>query len=141
LAEETEASLWQERVLAGLGTIFAFLAVLLTAIGLYGLLSGSVTRRRREIGIRMALGARAAQVARLVLSQAGRLVIAGIVLGGAAFLAGARWMQHLVYGVEPADPRWLLASIILIGVVGLIAAGLPARKAVRIDPAMSLRDE
>lgn len=126
---------------AGMAGAFALLALALTAVGLYGLLTFLVARRRREIGIRIALGARPRQVAAQVTRQGMALVGAGIALGLAAALAWGRLMAGLLYGVRPGDPAALAAAAGLLAVVALGACTLPALRAARVDPAQTLRNE
>jgi ABC-type antimicrobial peptide transport system permease subunit len=129
------------RLLAQLLGIFAGLALLLAAIGSYGVLSYMVTERRREIGIRMALGADRASVMRMVLSQGLRLTLVGVVFGLAAAFAMNRVLASLLFGVRPSDPVTIGAVVAIISGVALVACYLPARVATRVDPMIVLRDE
>jgi len=113
----------------------------LAAIGSYGVLSYMVTERRREIGIRMALGANRASVMRMVLSQGLRLTLVGIVAGLAAAFAMSRVLASLLFGVRPSDPATIGAVVTLIGAVALVACYIPARVATRVDPMIVLREE
>ena len=140
LAEQVNNSLVQERILAMLSGFFGGLALLLAALGLYGVTSYAVSRRRTEIGIRMALGAQPGGVVRLVLRRVALLVAAGIVVGGAATLATARFVSALLYGLQPRDPLTLVAAVLVLGTIGALAGWLPAWRASRIDPARVLRD-
>jgi ABC-type antimicrobial peptide transport system permease subunit len=141
LETQVAESLTRERLLAMLGGFFGGLALLLAAIGLYGVLSYSVTRRRAEIGVRMALGAAPVQIVRLVLRDVGLMLGAGLLVGGLTGFALSRFVSTLLYGVQPGDPGMLaLAMASLTGAV--LAAGLlPARRAARLDPVRALRDE
>ena len=129
------------RLLAQLLGIFAGLAILLAAIGSYGVLSYMVTERRREIGIRMALGADRGSVLRMVLSQGLRLTLVGVVAGLAAAFAMNRVLASLLFGVRPSDPVTIASVVTLIGAVALVACYLPARVATRVDPMIVLREE
>jgi putative ABC transport system permease protein len=129
------------RLLAQLLGIFAGLAILLAAIGSYGVLSYIVTERRREIGIRMALGADRGSVMRMVLSQGLRLTFAGVAGGLAAAFAMNRVLASLLFGVRPSDPLTIASVVALIGTVALVACYLPARFATRVDPMIVLREE
>ncbi len=120
---------------------FAAAALVLAGVGLYGVMSYSVTQRTREIGIRMALGAERAQVLRLVLGQGLKLSALGIVLGGAASLLLARLIAGMVYGVSPSDPLTYAVIAVLVGAVALLATWLPARRATRVPPAIALGAE
>ena len=130
----------QPRFYAVCASIFGAMALLLAAFGLYGVLSYTVSQRRREIGVRMALGAGRDQVVRLVVGQGGALVAAGIVLGLLAAVAATRIVESVLFGVAPADPLTFAAvTAVLLG-VGFFACWLPARRAARIDPMDVLRE-
>jgi putative ABC transport system permease protein len=125
---------------AALGT-FAGLALVLAAIGIYGLLAYSVAQRTREIGVRMALGARSGDVLRMVLRQAAKLAAIGAVIGIGGALAGTRVLATLLYGVGTLDPVTFVTVPILLIAVALFATYLPARRAARVDPMVALRAE
>jgi len=141
LADQLNASLTQERVVAELSGAFGLLALLLAALGLFGVTAYAVSRRRREIGIRMALGAAPGGVVRLVLSQMTMLVGAGVVIGAGVSLWASRFIASLLYGLEPGDPSTLLGAVAMLCGVGTLAAWFPARRASRVDPATVLRCE
>jgi ABC-type antimicrobial peptide transport system permease subunit len=121
--------------------IFAGLAVLLAAIGTYGVISYSVGQRTSEFGLRMALGAKQSDVLRLVLSQAARLAIAGIVCGLAASLLLARVLKSLIFEVSPLDPPTFAAVALMVTAMALIACYIPARRATHAEPMAALRAE
>jgi len=134
-------SLGPQRFAAKLLAVFAGLAILLSAVGLYGLISYSVAQRTSEIGLRMALGADSSEVLRLVMGQGARLLAAGAVVGIAAGLVLVRSMQSLLYGVSAADPLAFLGATTLLGLIALVACYIPARRAMRVDPIVALRCE
>jgi hypothetical protein len=140
LKEQVDASLIQERLVAMLSGFFGALALLLAGLGLYGVTSYAVSRRRTEIGIRIALGAEAAGVVRLVLGRVAALVGAGVLLGGAASLGAGSLVATLLFGVEPRDGATLVAAAAALSLVGALAGWLPAWRAAQIDPAKVLRD-
>jgi predicted permease len=121
--------------------IFASVALALAVIGLYGVLAYAVTQRTREIGIRMALGARHGDVLRLIIRQGMGLALVGAVLGVLGALGLTRWMTTLLYEIKPTDPPTLLATPVLLLIVALFACWLPARCASRVDPTEALRHE
>ncbi len=140
LTDQVNASLMQERAVAMLSGFFGVLALLLAGLGLYGVMSYAVGRRRAEIGIRMALGAPPRRVVQLVLSRVSVLVGAGIAAGAVVSLWASRFVTTLLYGLDPWDPASIVAAAVVLATVGMIAGLLPARRAARIDPAQVLRD-
>lgn len=135
LADVADRSYDEPRFLAWLTGTFAAVALVLAAVGLYGVMSYTVSRRRREIALRMALGAAAGRVLRLVIARGMRLVVAGALAGVAGALALSRFLEGLLYGVEPTDPWTIAAVVVLLAAVALLANFLPARRAARTDPA------
>jgi predicted permease len=118
---------------------FGGLALLLAALGLYGVISHSVAQRTHEMGVRVALGARARDVATLVINESLKVVAAGVVLGIVAAAIGGRWLAPLLFDVSPRDPVVLAAVVFMLLVVALLASWIPAARAARVDPATSLR--
>jgi len=141
LAQVLSADLAAARSLALLLGAFAATALGLAAVGLYGLLGFLVTRRRREIGVRMSLGASRAQVLRLVLAQGAALTVAGLVLGLAAAFAANRLLEGLLYGVAADDTASLATGAAVLLAAALAASLLPARRATTVDPAETLRGD
>jgi predicted permease len=137
--EVRSASVAQPRLLMGLLGGFSVLALVLAAVGTYGVIAHMAGRRTAEFGVRIALGARPGQVSRLVLGEAMRLGAVGIGVGILATVALTRVMEGLLYGVSARDPMTLLASASILGATGLLAAYLPARRATRVDAVESLR--
>jgi hypothetical protein len=129
------------KVQTGLLSIFSGLALFMAALGVYGLLSFTVAARTRELGVRVALGARGRELVALVSRGSLRWVAAGLMVGIALALATSRAMASLIYGVQPTDWRSLLASTIVLGLVGIGAALLPVWRATRIDPVVIMRAE
>jgi putative ABC transport system permease protein len=139
--EAVAASVAQPRFRTVLLGLFATAAMLIASCGLYGLMAYAVTERRREIGVRMALGATRRDVLRLVLTRALRIVLAGLVVGLAGAAGVTRVLQTFLFGVTPTDPLVFTAVTLLVLAVGLMAAWMPARRATRIDPWAALRAE
>lgn len=140
LGDQVNASLIQERLIAGLSGFFGGLALLLAGLGLYGVTSYAVSRRRTEIGIRMALGAAPGSVVSLVLRRVAVLVGLGAVAGVGMSLWASRFVSTLLYGLEPRDPLTLVAAVVVLGAIGVAAGWLPARRASRVDPAKVLHE-
>jgi putative ABC transport system permease protein len=140
LADDVNAAVAQERMVAWLSGFFGALALLLAGLGLYGVTSYAVSRQRTEIGIRLALGAPAGGVVRLVMSRVALLVVVGIVAGAAVSAWASKFVATLVYGLDPRDPVMLAGGAITLAAVGAIAGWVPAHRASRIDPLDVLRD-
>jgi predicted permease len=140
-AQQIDGMLFQERLIARLSSLFGLAALLLAAIGLYGLLAHEVTRGTREIGIRVALGAPAGQVLRRVVRHGVALAAVGIGIGLAASLAVTRLLGAMLYDVKPGDPITLVAVTLMLMLVALAACYIPARRATRVDPLVALRHE
>jgi putative ABC transport system permease protein len=136
-----QGSMLRERLMATLSGFFGVLAIVLAAIGLYGILSYAVASRTNEIGIRMALGANTRRVVMLIMREALILVVIGIVAGIPAVLVLARFAETLLFDLSPTDPVSLLVAGVVLLAVAIIAAYLPARRATRIDPLVALRYE
>jgi putative ABC transport system permease protein len=141
LADQVSASLIQERVLAILSGFFGVLALVLAGLGLYGVTSYAVNRRRTEMGIRLALGAQPRVVLRLVLRRVTLLLVAGIGGGAALSLWASRFVSTLLYGLQPRDPSTLAMAAVLLLTIGALAGWAPAWRAARLDPARVLRED
>jgi putative ABC transport system permease protein len=136
-----DAALSQPRFTSALFTIFSALALVLAAVGIYGVLSYLVTQRTREIGIRMAIGAAPRDVSRLVLKRGVLLAAAGVTIGALGALALGRSVAVLLYEVPPHDPVTLAGGALVLLVVAAIASFIPARRATAVDPVIALRAE
>jgi putative ABC transport system permease protein len=141
LEEQIANSLWLPRTGAYLLGAFGLLSLVLAAVGLYGVISYSVSQRTHEIGIRMAMGAQKAHILKMVLRQGLVLVAVGVVIGLGLAYAGSRVIVSLLYGVNAADPVTFLGIAVLLGVVALLACYWPARRATSVDPMFALRYE
>ena len=139
--EQILRSLAQERLFARLAALLGAVTLALSGIGLYGLLAYAVTRRTPEIGVRIALGAERQQVRSMILRQSLALVAGGLALGIPGALAAASWIESLLFGLSPTDPRAIAAAATMMVIVALAAAYVPARRASRIDPLTALRAE
>jgi len=139
--EQIDASLAPERSFASVTTGFGVLALLLASIGIYGVMAAAVSRRVSEIGVRMALGARADQVLRMVLSEATMLALSGVFAGLLAAFCLTRFLASFLYGLKPTDALTFVISGILLWVVAMAASWSPARRASSIQPVQALRQE
>ena len=141
LEQDIETSLWQERLIAALASVFAIASAVLVAIGLYGMLAYSIARRTREIGIRMALGARPAHLIEMICRDVVLSVAPGLILGLAVYAACSRVITPVLYGVRPLDALSIFIAIALIALVAALAGLIPTRRAIAIAPSEALRQE
>ena len=141
LASLMRASIGQERLVARLATGFGALALLLAGVGLYGVLTYAVTRRTNEIGLRVALGAQQQDVVRMVLGDALKLMLIGVLVGAPVALAATQLLRSQLHDVHPADPIAIGTALVVLTACAIVAALLPARRAARLDPLAALRVE
>ena len=141
LSQIVSASIAQPRFYTTLLTAFASTALLLAALGLFGVISVGVSQRTREIGVRMALGARSRDVLELVLREAATLAVVGVAIGLAAALALSRTLSSLLFNLSPRDPVAFAAAPLVLLLTAVVAALLPARRAAHVDPIEALRSE
>ncbi len=127
--------------MANLSGAFGILAGVLSALGLYGVMSYMVARRRNEIGVRMALGAQPRDVLGMVFQETGRLLAVGLLVGILGSLAVSRYAESLLFGLKSRDVTTLVLGCVLLGLTAVLASLFPARRAARLDPAVVLRDE
>ena len=125
--------------IASLAGVFGFVALLLASVGIYGVMSYAVVQRTREIGIRMALGARQLDVVGLVVKQGFIIILTGVVVGVAAAMASTRAMTSLLYDVSGNDPGIFLTVCVVLASVALLASLIPTRRAARVDPLIALK--
>jgi len=135
------ASVAERRFSLVLVATFAFIAVVLAAVGLYGVVAYSVRQRTQEIGVRMAVGADASRIARLVASESARMVGVGLLVGLVGALAAARLLSAYLYGVGPADPLALLGGAFSLSLAAALATTVPVHRATRVDPVIALASE
>jgi ABC-type antimicrobial peptide transport system permease subunit len=141
MSSQVRRTLQSEALMAALTGSFGVLAGVIAAIGLYGVMSYLVARRRNEIGIRMALGADRAAVVRMVLRESGALLVAGVVAGALLSLAAARTASALLFGLGPGDPVTMIKAVAALAMVAALASYVPAQRAARIDPMRALRED
>jgi predicted permease len=141
LGELATRSLWQQRLFSGMFTSFALIALLLAVTGVYAMMAYAVSQRTHEIGVRMALGARAAGVTKMVVGQGVTIAALGVAIGLAGAFAATRVMGGMLAGVSPGDPLSFGLVAGILGGVALLASWLPARRAARVDPMVALRSE
>ncbi len=134
-------ALFPAKLVAVVLASFGLLAVVLAATGVYGIMAYAVSRRTREIGIRMALGAAPSQVARVVLTRTAMLLAVGITIGFALAFAAGQFFGQILYGISAHDPLTYLCAIALMAVVAFVACWVPARRAIQVDPLTALRTE
>jgi putative ABC transport system permease protein len=141
LGEKMSVPLLPTRVAASVLGSFGLLALGLAAIGIYGVISYSVSKRRREVGIRMALGAQKADVLKVIVGEGMTLVVIGVAIGFAASLALTRLMTSVLFGISATDASTFAVVTLLLTLVALLACYLPARQAIKVDPMVALRYE
>ena len=141
MESQVRDSLLRERLMATLSGFFGGLAALIATIGLYGVMSYMVARRRNEIGIRIALGADRARVVRMVMREAAVLLTAGVLVGLVVAVLAARTATKLLFGLQPGDPATLTMAAVGLGLVAMLASYLPALRASRLEPTEALREE
>jgi predicted permease len=141
LGEQLDDSLVEERLVASLSEIFGLLALLLTCVGLYGLMAYTVNRRTGEIGIRMALGAKRARIARMVFGETLLLLTCGLLIGVPVAVFASRLIASQLFGLKPGDPVTFLIACAVMAAVTMAASYLPARRAASVDPMQALRSE
>jgi len=139
--ENLSIAYWGPRLAAGMASTFGLLALVLATMGLYSVMTYTVSQRTREIGLRMALGAQVRDVLRLIVSQGMRMVMIGLVLGLVGALALTRVFASLLLGVGTTDPLTFVGVAILLLAIALLACWIPARRAARVDPLVALRHE
>ena len=141
MREQIDQSLTRERLMATLSGFFGGLALFIATIGLYGVMSYMVGRRRTEIGVRMALGADAGTVVRMIVREAGMLLVAGLIVGAALSFYAARAAASFLYELKPSDPTTMIMAMATLASVTLLAGWIPARRAARLPPTVALREE
>jgi ABC-type antimicrobial peptide transport system permease subunit len=141
VSEDMERMLVREKLLAKLSSFFGALAAILAGLGIYGLMAYAVAGRTREIGIRIAIGARRLSLLRAEMGSAMRLVAAGLAIGLPASLVAGRLIEHQLFGLSATEPAVLAVAATLLSVVAAVAAFVPARRASRVDPMVALRDQ
>jgi hypothetical protein len=140
-ADDMAGWLAEKRFLLLLAGVFAGAALALAAVGIYGLVAHSVTRRTQEIGVRVALGAHRRDVLRLVVGEGARMAALGVVIGVGASLAITRLMSSLLFGINATDPLTFVGVAVLLSLVALLASYIPSRRAMKVDPIVALRYE
>ena len=141
IEQQLERTLIREQTFARLSVAFALVALVLSAVGLYGVIANAVSRRTKEMGIRLALGAEPWRVVRMIVREAGVLIAIGIAIGAPSAFALGRTLQGLLFGVQPADAATAAVAIGALSAVAFASAWIPARRAARVDPLVALRSE
>jgi putative ABC transport system permease protein len=141
LTENVALALWSARTGAAVLSIFGLLGLALAAIGVYGVISHTVARRTREIGVRMALGAQSRDVLKLIMGRGLVLALTGVAIGLTLSVAVTRWLESLLYGVSATDATTAAGVSLLLVCVALVACYIPARRAMKVDPLAALRHE
>ena len=141
LSDEVNDSMASERLTATVASLFAFVVALLWSVGIYGLLAYVVTQRRREIGIRMALGAQPAHIGKLIAGQTVTMTAAGVTFGLVGALMAGPGVRSLLYGISAHDPKSLVVATLLVGLTAVAGMVFPALRATRVDPMVTLRCE
>jgi ABC-type antimicrobial peptide transport system permease subunit len=141
LEDQVDRSLMTERMIATLASAFGSLATLLAMIGMYGVMSFTVARRAKEIGIRISLGAQAKNVLGMMMREVAFLMLSGIAIAIPTCIALARYIRSQLYGIDAGDPTNITAAALVLLAIGLIAGYIPSRRALRVDPIRSLRYE
>jgi ABC-type antimicrobial peptide transport system permease subunit len=141
LEEQLDRALLQERLIAGFGSVFGGLALVLATVGLYGLLAYNVTRRTAELGVRAALGASRSDILRLVMRDAMRTLAAGVAVGLPLALLTSSMFSRMLFDVSATDPLTTATAVVVLILSGAMAAYVPARRAARVNPLVALRYE
>lgn len=141
IGELLSQGLWAPRMAAALLSVFGLVALVLAAIGIYGVMAYSIAQRTREVGIRMALGAQPGDVVRMVMGQGLRVIAAGVGVGIIGAVAAARLLSGLLFGISALNPATYLLAAVTMGLIGVVACYIPARRAVSVDPLRALRWE
>jgi ABC-type antimicrobial peptide transport system permease subunit len=141
LSEQIDEALLPQRVAASIAGVFGLVGLVLASVGIYGIVSYTVAQRTREIGVRMALGARRGDVLALILRRGLRLSLYGIALGLAGAFVATRLLGEMLYGLSATDPLTFAGVSLLLAAVALLASYVPARRAARVDPMVALRCE
>jgi ABC-type antimicrobial peptide transport system permease subunit len=139
--EQIDATIQQERIFASLTAGFGILALVLACIGIYGIMAYTVARRTNEIGIRLALGARAGQILAMILGETSWLAVIGVAVGLGAALMLTRFLGAMLFGLKPNNPATLICAAVILFTVALLAGFVPARRASQVQPMQALRHE